>query len=78
MTRSRPGGPPSPEMMKVLLAYEAGELSAHVAAERFTDLLEQAKAPVNFSPDRPLQEALLNVAIARGRVPPYTKLDPDA
>ena len=77
MTRRKPGGPPSPEMMEVLLAYEEGRLTAEVAAERFVDLLERAEAPVIFSPDRPFQEALLKVEIARGRLPSDARLEPD-
>ena len=64
MTKRKPGKPPSPEMMEVLLAYEAGQITADVAAVRFTDLLERADTPIIFSPDRPLQEALLRLKVA--------------
>ena len=76
-TPRKPGGPPTPAMMEVFRSYEAGEVSADVAAARFVELLHQSDRPIIFNVDRPFREALLRIQIAKGRVPPDTVLGPD-
>ncbi len=77
MPTREPLKPIPPAVLEVLNAYDAGQLSPDEAAIRYVDELERSGVRFAAPLDRPLREALLRLAIARGRVPPGTVLEPE-
>ena len=66
-----------PDALEALAAYETGQISPDVAAERFLEALKGSEEAVGVQLDRPLREAIVRLQVARGVLPPGTALDPD-
>ncbi len=77
MTSRKPAGALPPDALEALAAYETGQISPDVAAERFLDALKGGEGAVAVQLDRPLREAIVRLQVARGLLPPGTALDPD-
>ena len=77
MKSPKPAGALPPEALEALAAYETGQISPDVAAERFLDALKRGEGAVAVQLDRPLREAIVRLQVARGVLPPGTDLDPD-
>jgi hypothetical protein len=76
MKSPKPADALPPDALEALAAYETGQISPDVAAERFLDALKGGEgAAVQL--DRPLREAIVRLQVARGVLPPGTALDPD-
>ena len=66
-----------PDALEALAAYETGQISPEVAAERFLDALKGGEGAGAVQLDRPLREAIVRLQVARGVLPPGTTLDSD-
>ncbi len=77
MKSPKPAGALPPEALEALAAYETGQISPDVAAERFLDALKGGEGAVAVQLDRPLREAIVRLQVARGVLPPGTDLDPN-
>ncbi len=77
MKSPKPAGALPPEALEALAAYETGQISPDVAAERFLDALKGGEGAVAVQLDRPLREAIVRLQVARGVLPPGTNLDSD-
>ena len=76
MESRKPPRPLPTDALEVLAAYETGQISPDMAAERFLDALKNAGGSFGFELDRPLREAIVRVQVARGLLPPGTLPDP--